>query len=129
MVKSPEKVFRSDCSSRPIIDTIVDKWSMMIIAVLDCGPQRFSGLKRTMEGVTQKALTQALRRLERSGLITRRVLPTSPVSVEYSITALGRTLQPPFGALYAWAVQHRQAIEEAQRTFDARALETEDGDQ
>ena len=70
--------------------------------------------------VTHKALTQALRRLERNGLVTRRVIATSPVAVEYSITPLGLTLQQPFAALYAWAVSHMSEVEQAQTAFDHR---------
>lgn len=61
----------------------------------------------------------ALRRLERNGLIARRVLATSPVAVEYSITDLGRTLQAPLGAAYDWAIEHQREIERAQEAYDA----------
>jgi DNA-binding HxlR family transcriptional regulator len=60
-----------------------------------------------------------LRRLERNGLIARRVLATSPVAVEYSITDLGRTLQAPLGAAYDWAIEHQREIERAQEAYDA----------
>jgi DNA-binding HxlR family transcriptional regulator len=73
-----------------------------------------------MEGVSQKALTQCLRRLERNGLVTRRVIPVSPVAVEYEITQLCRTLQPPFKALHAWTMEHLAEVEKAPRAFDDR---------
>lgn len=113
-------IFRADCASRPILDQIADKWSMLILAVLCPGPRRFNAIKRQLEGVTQKALTQALRRLERNGLVARRVIPVSPVAVEYSVTPLGRTLEQPFAALHGWTVQHMADIEQAQREFDGR---------
>ena len=116
-----DQVFRADCASRPIIDQIADKWSMLILAVLCKQPLRFNAIKRRLEGVTQKALTQTLRRLERNGLVARRVIPASPVAVEYSVTPLGRTLQQPFAALYSWTVDHLPDIEQAQRDFDRRA--------
>ena len=116
-----DQVYRADCASRPILDQIADKWSMLILAVLCKQPLRFNAIKRRLEGVTQKALTQTLRRLERNGLVARRVIPASPVAVEYSVTPLGRTLQPPFAALYAWTVDHLPDIEQAQRDFDRRA--------
>lgn len=114
------QVFRADCASRPILDQIADKWSMLILAVLCAQPLRFNAIKQRLEGITQKALTQALRRLERNGIVARRVIPVSPVAVEYSVTPLGRTLQQPFAALYAWTVDHLPDIEQAQRDFDGR---------
>ncbi|MGW3433065.1 winged helix-turn-helix transcriptional regulator [Streptomyces melanosporofaciens] len=113
-------VFRADCPSRPILDQIADKWSMMIMALLE-QPMRFNELKRRLEGVTQRVLTQALRRLERNGMIQRKVLPTSPVGVEYSLTALGESLREPFGHLYNWTVEHGEEIQNCQRAYDSRA--------
>jgi Predicted transcriptional regulators len=112
--------FSVNCPSRLLFDQIADKWSMMVLTVLDEGPMRFNGIKRHLEGVTQKALTQCLRRLERNGLVVRRVLPLSPVAVEYEITPLGRSLQPPFKALYKWTLDHLDAVEGARRNFDAQ---------
>ncbi len=115
-----EVVFRSNCPSRPILDQIADKWSMMVMAVLE-RPTRFNELKRRLEGVTQRVLTQTLRRLERNGMIRRTVLPTSPVGVEYSLTALGESLREPFGHLYDWTVEHSEEIENCRREYDRRA--------
>jgi DNA-binding HxlR family transcriptional regulator len=114
------QVFSVNCPSRLLFDQIADKWSMMILKVLDHGPQRFNTIKRRCEGVTQKALTQCLRRLERNGLVERRVLALSPVAVEYEITQLGRTLQAPFKALYAWTVDYMDVVEQARQRFDHR---------
>ncbi len=111
----------ADCPSRLLLDQIADKWSVLILAALKDGPQRFNSLRRRLEGITQKALTQTLRRLERNGIIERRVLTASPVAVEYEITALGRTLRQPFLALYTWTVDHLHEVEQAQRAFDQRA--------
>lgn len=113
-------VFRAYCPSRPILDQIADKWSMMVMAVLE-RPTRFNELKRSLEGVTQRVLTQTLRRLERNGMIQRTVLPTSPVGVEYSLTPLGESLREPFGQLYDWTVEHSDEIQNSQRAYDTRA--------
>ncbi|WP_026793274.1 winged helix-turn-helix transcriptional regulator [Pleomorphomonas oryzae] len=113
-------LFASDCPSRVLFDQIADKWSMMVLTVLGRGPTRFNAIKRQLEGVTQKALTQCLRKLERNGLIVRRVLPVSPVAVEYEITPLGRTLVEPFGALYAWTMEKLPEVEKAREAFDRR---------
>lgn len=114
--------FSVDCPSRTLIDQIADKWSMMVLVVLDAGPMRFNAIRRRLEGITQKALTQCLRRLERNGLVLRRVLPRSPVAVEYEITPLGRSLQVPFRALYDWTMEHLDDVESARHRFDARAI-------
>ncbi|MFI0242636.1 winged helix-turn-helix transcriptional regulator [Streptomyces sp. NPDC016845] len=112
--------FRADCPSRPILDQIADKWSMMVMALLE-RPTRFNELKRNLEGITQRVLTQTLRRLERNGMIKRTVLPTSPVGVEYSLTPLGESLREPFGRLYDWTVEHSGEIQKCQRAYDTRA--------
>ena len=112
--------FASDCPSRLLFDQIADKWSMMVLTVLEGGPMRFNAIKRRLEGVTQKALTQCLRRLERNGLLSRRVIPVSPVAVEYEITPLGRTLHEPFKTLYAWTLANLPAVEQARQAFDSR---------
>jgi DNA-binding HxlR family transcriptional regulator len=113
--------FSSDCPSRALFDQIADKWSMMVLAVLDDGPQRFNAIRRRLQGVTQKALTQCLRRLERNGLVSREVISLSPVAVQYQITPLGRTLQQPFRALHEWTLAKLPEVDAARQTFDAAA--------
>ena len=113
-------VYFADCAARSFFDQVANKWSVMILTILAERPTRFNALMRRLEGITHKALTQALRRLERNGLIARRVIATSPVAVEYSITDLGRTLQVPFTAVYDWAIHHLDDIEQARHNFDAR---------
>lgn len=110
-------------SSRLLLDQITDKWSILLLSVLCKEPLRFNEIKRNMNGITQKSLTQCLRRLERNGIISRRVIPSSQVGVEYSITPLGRTLETPFQALYNWTVKYHTAVADAQSEFDARNLE------
>ena len=92
-----------------------------MLGVLWERPHRFNAIRRSLEGVTQKALTHTLRKLERNGIVARRVLPTSPVSVEYSVTALGKSLQGPFKALYAWTMSNMDAVDAARRDFDTRS--------
>jgi len=108
----------ANCPHRLLLDQIADKWSVLVIAALNEGPLRFNAIKRRFEGVTQKALTQTLRRLERNGIVARRVIPSSPVGVEYRITALGRTLDKPFRALSAWTVDYLPEVEKARQAFD-----------
>jgi DNA-binding HxlR family transcriptional regulator len=126
VAEAQQKVFRADCSSRLLLEQIADKWSVLILAALCPQPLRFNEIRRRLDGITQKALTQALRRLERNGIVARRVIPSSQVAVEYSITRLGRTLEEPFRALYHWTVKHSEQVLQAQQMFDERALVTVD---
>ena len=104
--------------SRPILEQIASKWSILILTVLCSRPSRFNEIMRRLDGITHKALADALKRLERNGLIQRHVLPTTPVGVEYTITALGRSLQQPFTALYDWALHYGPEMERAQAAYD-----------
>jgi DNA-binding HxlR family transcriptional regulator len=115
-----EVLSAADCPSRLLLDQIADKWSVLILAALHAGPSRFNAIKRRLEGITQKVLTQTLRRLERNGIVERRVIASSPIAVEYRITPLGRTLDQFFQALYAWTIDHLAEVEQARETFDRR---------
>jgi DNA-binding HxlR family transcriptional regulator len=84
------------------------------------GTLRFNELKRQAQGITQKTLTQCLRRLERNGIVERRLLDTAPPGVAYVVTDLGRTLDKPFAALNAWTADYAEAVRAAQAAFDAR---------
>jgi DNA-binding HxlR family transcriptional regulator len=106
-------------ATRPILEHIANKWTVLILSVLCTQPARFNDLKRRLDGITHKSLSDALKRLERNGLIIRKVLPTQPIGVEYSITALGCSLREPFAALYGWSLVNGPAMEEAQRAYDA----------
>lgn len=121
MPYTEEQVIETVPMVRPVLEQIAHKWSILVLTFLCEEPKRFNALKRRLDGVTQKALTDTLRRLERNGLIQRDVVTTSPIAVVYSITALGRTLQDPFLALYDWAIQHRIDLEEANRRFSTGA--------
>jgi DNA-binding HxlR family transcriptional regulator len=83
-------------------------------------PVRFSDLRRSIDGISQKMLTQTLRDLERDGLVVRDIYPVIPPRVEYSLTPLGRTLEEPLRALSKWAERHMSEVRTAQRSFDAK---------
>lgn len=106
-------------ATRPILEHIANKWTVLILSVLCTQPARFNDLKRRLDGITHKSLSDALKRLERTGLISRKVLPTQPIGVEYTITPLGCSLREPFAALYSWSLANGPAMEEAQRAYDA----------
>jgi DNA-binding HxlR family transcriptional regulator len=105
-------------ATRPILEHIANKWTVLILIVLCTRPARFNDLKRRLDGITHKALSDALKRLERNGLISRKVLPTRPVGVEYTITDLGCSLREPFAALYNWSLANGSAMERAQDAYD-----------
>jgi len=104
--------------TRPVLEHIANKWSVLILTVLCSRPSRFNEIMRRLDGITHKALADALKRLERNGLIQRAVLPTKPVGVEYTITTLGQSLQEPFAALYDWALNYGPELERARANFD-----------
>lgn len=118
MSDTDEQIMGTIPTIRPVLEQIADKWSILVLTFICSKPQRFNAIKRRLDGITQKALTDTLRRLERNGLVARRVIPLSPIAVEYSITPLGRTLQGPFTELYEWAVNHQPDIVKAQECFD-----------
>lgn len=110
--------FREIHTVRLILNQITDKWSVMILTLLCQESLRFNELKRQLDGITHKSLTEALRRLERNGMITREVLSISPVAVRYSLASLGRSLELPFTALYEWAYQHASLVMKSQENYD-----------
>lgn len=103
--------------NRLVLEEITSKWTLLVLNALCGGPLRFNALRRANRGVTQKALTQCLRRLEASGFITRKVVSTAPVAVVYEISPLGRSLEPHLGGILAWAAEHRQEVVAAQEAF------------
>ena len=115
--------FSADCPSRVIFDQMADKWSMMILVVLK-EPRRFNAIKRRLGGITQRVLTQTLRRLERNGIVLRKVLLGRVLGVEYALTPLGQSLEAPLTALYLWTVENMDTIAGAQEKYD-RVLEAQ----
>jgi DNA-binding HxlR family transcriptional regulator len=109
-----------NCEAREILALVGDKWSVYVVAMLADGALRFSELRRTIDGISQRMLTLTLRGLEREGLVTRTVHPTVPPSVEYALTPLGRTLIPPIMTLVQWAEKNRARIRQAREKFDRR---------
>ena len=106
------------CPLREVLDRVGDKWSVLVVLELKEGRQRFNQLKRRIEGISQRMLTETLRQLERDGLVYRTVFAGQPLRVEYRLTDLGRTLLEPITALAAWAEQSRPKITAARRLYD-----------
>lgn len=107
------------CPVRDVLGHLGDKWSTLMLIVLAAGPRRFSALQRAVPDISKRMLTQTLRDLERDGLLSRHVFPTSPPSVEYSLTPLGQSLLDPIAYLVAWAERNHDEINEARARYDA----------
>ena len=106
---------------REVLSRVGDKWSVLVIVLLGERRRRFSELRRSVEGISQRMLTLTLKALERDGLVSRTVYPTIPPRVDYELTELGRTLLEPIMALAGWAERNRAAIHEARSRFDVQA--------
>ncbi|TAI63760.1 transcriptional regulator [Bradyrhizobium sp. Leo170] len=107
------------CPVRGILDRLGDKWTTLIVIVLAQRPHRFSEIRRSIPDISKRMLTQTLRDLERDGMITRRVFPTKPPSVEYGLTELGESLLEPLAQLVTWAEKSQPKIATARSAFDA----------
>jgi DNA-binding HxlR family transcriptional regulator len=116
------------CPERRVLDLIANKWTALIIGALSNGTRRFQQLRREVDGVTQKMLTQTLRALERDGLVIRRIYAEVPPRVEYSLTRLGHTFTEPLWALKKWAETHVGEIEASRVAWDARVSAADEGD-
>lgn len=107
------------CPVRGVLDRIGDKWSTLIVIALARRSHRFSEIRRAIPDISKRMLTQTLRDLERDGLVSRRVFPTKPPSVEYKLTELGESLLEPLTVLVTWAEKSQSEIESARAEFDA----------
>jgi DNA-binding HxlR family transcriptional regulator len=116
---------RADGDVRHILDRVADKWSLLVIALLERRTMRFTELRRAVDGVSQRMLTVTLRQLERDGLVRRTVYPVVPPRVEYELTALGVSLHEVIKSLVIWTEEHQQEISDARSVYDERAEEQE----
>ena len=103
-------VYSRECATRRTLARIADKWTILIVGRLTQRPCRFGELRRSIEGISSKVLTEHLRELEGDGLVTRTVEPTAPPSVTYALTDLGKSLGELAIGVKAWAEQHAEAI-------------------
>jgi DNA-binding HxlR family transcriptional regulator len=107
------------CPTRQVLGRVANKWTMLVLNALSSEDVlRFSELRRRVEGVSQKVLTQTLRGLERDGLVTRTVHPTVPVTVEYRLTPLGQSLASAVSVIKAWAYENIEDVERARDRYD-----------
>lgn len=101
----------ADCRLRAATDLLAHTWDPVILSALDTGPRRRTDLRTAIGGISDKALTEALRRLLTGGLVERREYAEAPPRVEYTVTPLGRTfLDGPMRALARWIADHGDAL-------------------
>ncbi|WP_030661173.1 helix-turn-helix domain-containing protein [Streptomyces rimosus] len=118
---------REGCEVRQILDRVADKWSLLVIALLDRRTLRFTELRREVDGISQRMLTVTLRQLERDGLVRRTVHPVVPPRVDYELTPLGATLHDTIQALVTWTEEHQNEIAESRAAYDRREREESAG--
>lgn len=106
MGRLPPNPYNVDCPTRMALDRIADKSTARLLGHLVERPMRFNQLRRAVQGLIQKMASQTLKTMERDGLVTRTATPTVPVTVEYSLTPLGRSLASALGPLVVWARDH-----------------------
>jgi DNA-binding HxlR family transcriptional regulator len=106
---------------REIIERVADKWTMLVLEVLEeHGTIRFTRLGEHIGGISQKMLTKTVRQMESDGLVTRTIYPVIPPRVEYGLTALGRSLGAAFCGVWLWAEKHHSEVMQARRNFKTR---------
>lgn len=109
----PADVYSARCPTREVLDHIAGKWTVLIVDALADGTLRYTDLRRRIDGISQKMLTQTLRGLERDGFVTRTVYPTVPPRVDYALTDLGHSLREPITALREWVEVNINRVERA----------------
>ena len=125
--KIAEENSHHDCDFRDMLSRVGDKWSLLVIFILKGRPAfrgRFSDLKRSIPGISQRMLTATVRNLERDGMLTRHVYAEVPPRVEYELTPLGRGLTEPVLGLISWLQSNWPVIRSARDRFDARKKAT-----
>ncbi|BAY14306.1 transcriptional regulator, HxlR family protein [Anabaenopsis circularis NIES-21] len=112
------EIFTLDCPTQQILDVIADKWSVIVLYCLAYRSRRYGEIQRCIQGISQKVLTQTLRKLERHGLVERTILSQMPLSVEYSLTSLGKTLIEPLQSLASWTREHFYEVVASRDLYD-----------
>jgi len=97
---------RANCPVERTLEVIGGRWKVLILRELFQGVKRFNELQRTVNGITQKMLTQQLREMESDGIVHREIYLQVPPKVEYSLTPLGESLKPIIDTMHDWGIQH-----------------------
>jgi DNA-binding HxlR family transcriptional regulator len=120
--QSTTNVLSRNCPSNSVLEMVAGKWQVLILYALRGGKRRYSELQHTVEGISQKMLTQTLRELERNGLVKRTSYPVVPPHTEYELTELGASLEDIIHRLGGWAQENIRAVLEARQAYDARSV-------
>ena len=119
MIENGKYRFTEDCDRvAEILRRVGEKWSVLLVVLLELGPRRFNDLKRSIPGISQRMLTLTLRSLERDGLVERTVVPRIPPHVSYGLTEVGQSLCVPVRALCEWAEDNVGVIDIARQRFE-----------
>jgi len=122
LVPNYAKLDFANCPVRDVLQQIGGKWATLLMTALAEKPHRFGALRRMVPDISQRMLTQTLRDLQRDGYVDRTVFATTPPSVEYRLTELGRSLYQPVALLLDWANANHEAVRAARSRFDEAAL-------
>ncbi len=112
-------IYNKECPTRQVLKRIADKWTVLVVVSLSQKTMRFSELKKEISGISQKMLTQTLRGMERDGLLCRKVYPTVPPKVEYTLTDLGASLITMLNQIKDWSEGNIEQVLAAQEKYDA----------
>lgn len=107
-------IFSAACPTRQAVSRIADKWSILLLMALCDKPHYFGELKRKVDCISHKVLAQSLRKLQDDGFVIRTVVPGQVVKVRYELSELGKSLIPPLGAIWQWAVTHGKKMQHNQ---------------
>ncbi|MFI9510785.1 winged helix-turn-helix transcriptional regulator [Nocardia sp. NPDC052566] len=110
-------VFAKNCTSRPVLQNVASRWGILALVALREGPYRFSALRRRVDGVSERMLSQTLQALERDGMVHREVHETIPPRVEYTLTALGAEVADRLESLIVVVETNMDRVREAQAAY------------
>ncbi|GAB5048345.1 winged helix-turn-helix transcriptional regulator [Acinetobacter baumannii] len=116
-------IFQQHCPARLFFEKIADKCVLLILNILEHETQHFNLLKKNIEGISPKVLSQKLKMLERDGFIERKIQDTSPIRVDYSLTPLGQNVAAMAYQLKEWAETNIEQVLAAQIMYDEKILE------
>ncbi len=115
-----DKKDAANCPFRDVIDRIGDKWTLLVLVVLEDGSARFSEIKRTIGDISQKVLTKTLQQLEADGYLTRTAFDQSPPKVVYELTEMGYSVLIPITALVEWAEANHGEIRKNRSAYQRK---------
>lgn len=115
------EVFHTDCPARTVLDHVTSRWGVWVLMALRQQELRFFELRESIEGISEKMLSQTLRTLVRDGLVWRAVEPSTPPRVSYGLTPLGQGTSQPLAELFGWIRGHAYDILDTQTEFDQAA--------